>query len=113
MNSIKLENRMNNILMCSENSKTSDPHRLSLLNLLDKTSFKTSDEYVALSNLSIFHTWENIKRSYKNNKFKISAPWNEQFELPDESCSVLDIQDYFEYILKKHETVTADPSIRT
>ena len=46
---------------------------------------------------------ENIKKQYKNNKFKISAPtWNEEFELPDESYSIQDIQDYFGYILKKH-----------
>ena len=49
-----------------------------------------------------FNTWKNIKKSYKNNKFQISAPiWNEEFELPDGSYSVPDIQDYFEYILKK------------
>ena len=51
--------------------------------------------------------------SYKNNKFKISAStWNEEFELPDESYSVSDIQDHFEYILKKHDRVTDHPSIR-
>ena len=56
--------------------------------------------------------WKNIKKSYKNNKFKISAPtWNEGFELPDESYCVSDIQDSFEYTLKKHETVTDNPSI--
>ena len=48
-------------------------------------------------------TWKNIKKSYKNNKFKISAPiWNEEFELPDGSYSVSNIQDYFEYIFKKN-----------
>ena len=64
--------------MNSENSKTSDPHRL-LLNLLDKINFKISDKYQsALSNLSIYYTWKNMKKSYKNNKFKISAlTWNE------------------------------------
>ena len=47
-------------------------------------------------------TWKNIKKSYKNNKFKISAPtWNEEFELLDGSYSIPDIQDYFEYIFKK------------
>ena len=57
-------------------------------------------------------TWKSINKSYKNNKSKISTPtWNEQFELPDGSYSVLDIQDYFEHILKKHETVTDNPSI--
>ena len=55
---------------------------------------------------------EKDKKSYKNNKFKISAPtWNEEFELPDGSYSVPNIQDYFEYIIEKHETVTDNPSI--
>ena len=44
---------------------------------------------------------ENIKEAYKNNEFKISAlTWNKEFELPDGSYSVSDMQDYFEYILK-------------
>ena len=86
--------------MNSENSKTSDPHRL-LLNLSDKINLKRSDKYVALSNLSIYYTWKNIKRSYKNNNFKISAPtWNEEFELPNGSYSVSNVQNYFKYILK-------------
>ena len=68
--------------MNSENSKTSDPHRL-LLNLTEKIDLRRKDQYIALSNLSIYYTWKNIKKSYKNNKFKISAPTqNEQFELP-------------------------------
>ena len=93
---------MDTIFMNSENSKTSDPHRL-LLNLTDKINLKRSDKYVALSNLSIYYTWKNIKNSYENNKFKISAlTWNEEFELPDGSYSISDIQDYFEYILKRH-----------
>ena len=83
-----------------ENSKTSDPRRL-LLNLIDKTNLKRIDKYVALTNLSIYYTLKNIKKSYKNNKFKISAPtWNEEFELPDRPYSVSDIQDSFKYILK-------------
>ena len=53
-----------------------------------------------------------MKKTYKKNKFKISAPtWNEEFELPDGSCSLSDAQNCFEYILKKHETVTENPSI--
>ena len=92
--------------MNSENSKTSDPHRL-LLSLSDKINLKRSDKYVVLSNLSIYYACKNIKKPYNNNKFKISAPtWNKEFELPDGSYSVSDIQDYFKYILKKHETVT-------
>ena len=74
--------------MNSEHSKTSDPHRL-LLNLSYKINLKRSDKYVALSNLNIYYTRKNIKKSYKNNKFKISAlTWNEEFELPDGSYSI-------------------------
>ena len=97
--------------MNSENSKTSDPHRL-LLNLSDKINLKGGDKCVALSSRSIYVMRKNIKRSYKSKKFKISAPaWNEEFELPDGSYLVSDIQDYFKYFLKKHETVTYNPSI--
>ena len=72
---------MDTIVMTSKNSKTSDPLRL-LLNLSDKINFKRSDVYVALSNLSIYFTWKNIKKSYKNNKSKISAPTcTEELEL--------------------------------
>ena len=86
--------------MNSESTKMSDPHRL-LLNLSDKINLKRSDKYVALSNLSIYYTWKNIKKSYKNNKFTISVPtWNEEFELTDGLYSVSDIQDYFKYVLK-------------
>ena len=76
--------------MNSKNSKTSDPHRL-LLNLTDKIDLRRKDKYIALSNLSMYYSWENMKKSYKNNKFKISAAtWNEEFELPDGSYSVTD-----------------------
>ena len=82
---------MDTIFINSENSKTSDTHRL-LINLLDKINLKRSDKYIALSNLTIYYTWKNIKKSYRNNKFKISAPtWNEEFELRDGSYSVSDI----------------------
>ena len=59
--------------MNSKNSKTSAPHRL-LINLIDKINLIRSDKYVALSNLNTYCTWENIKKSYKNNRLKISAP---------------------------------------
>ena len=46
---------------------------------------------------------KNIKSSYNNNKFKVSAPiWNDKFELPGGSYFASDIQDYFEHILKKN-----------
>ena len=64
-------------------------------------------------NFSIYYTWKNIKSSYNNNKFKIStSTWNDKFELPDGSYSVSDIQDYFEYILKKHGENTDKPSVQ-
>ena len=98
--------------MNSGNSRTSNLHRR-LLNLSDKLNLKRKDKRVALSNLSIYHIRENMKKSYKNNKFKISAPtWNEEFESPDGSYSVSDIQDYFEYIIEKHETVSGNPSMK-
>ena len=67
---------------------------------------------MALANLSIYY-WKNIKTEYNNNKFKISAPtWNETFDLPDGSYSISDIQDYFEFIIKKYDTLTKNPSIQ-
>ena len=56
---------------------------------------------------------KNIKSEYKNNKFKISAlTWNDTFHLSDGSYSISDIQDYFEFVIKKHETLTENPSIQ-
>ena len=92
---------MNTIFMNSENSKTSKPLVLTL-KLTSKLDLRIGEKVIALSNLSIYYTWRNIKSSHNNDKFKISAPtWNDEFELPDGSYSVSDIQDYFEYILKK------------
>ena len=63
-----------------------------------------------MANLSIYYTWKNIKSVYNNNKFKISAlTWNDEIDLPDDSYSISDIQDYFEFIIKKHETLTENP----
>ena len=89
--------------MNSKNSKTSKPHVL-ILKLTNKLDLKIGKKVIALSNLIVYCAWKNIKSSYNNNKFKISVPTsNDEFELPDGSYSVSDIQDYFEYILKKHE----------
>ena len=98
--------------MNSENSKRSEPHVLTL-QLTSKLDLRIVEKVIALSNLSIYYTWRNIKSSYNNNKFKISAPtWNDEFELPDGSYSVSDIQDYFEYILKKHGEDIDKPSVQ-
>ena len=98
--------------MNSENSKTPKPHVL-ILKLTNKLDLRIGEKVIALSNLSIYYTWKNIKSSYNNNKFKISAPkWNDKFELLDGSYSVSDIQDYFEYILKKHVEDIDEPSVQ-
>ena len=68
---------------------------------------------MALANLSIYYTWKNIKSKYRNNKFKILAPtWNDTFDLPDGSYSMADIKNYFEFIIKKHETLTENPPVQ-
>ena len=88
--------------MNSENSKTSMTHVLTL-KLTSKLDLRIGEKVIALSNFSIYYTWRNIKSSYNNNKFKMSPPtWNDEFELPDGSYSVSDIEDCFEYILEKH-----------
>ena len=103
---------MDTIFMNSENSRTSKPHIL-ILKLTDKLDLRIGKKVIALSNLSIYYTWKNIKSSYNNNKFKISTPtWNDEFELPDVSYSVSDIQDYLEYIFKKHGEDIVKPSVQ-
>ena len=103
---------METIFINTENSKTSEPHRFKL-NLTDKLNLKNPNKKMALANLSIYYTWKNVKSKYKNNKFKISAPtWNGTFDLPDGSYSIADIQDYFEFIIKKHESLIEDPPIQ-
>ena len=84
-----------------------------VLKLTNKLDLTIGEKTIALSNLSIYYTWKNIKSSYNNNKFKISVPTcNDKFELSDGSYSVSDIQDYFEYILKKHGEKTDKPSVQ-
>ena len=90
-----------------ENSKTSERHRFKL-DLTDKRDLKNLNKNIALVNLSIYYSWKNIKSTYN----KISAPtWNDTFDLPDGSYSIFDIQDYFEFITKKHETLTGNAPI--
>ena len=103
---------METIFINTENSKTNEPHRFKL-NLTDKLNLKNPKKNIALAKLSIYYTWENIKSEYNNNEFKISAPtWNKSFNLPDGSYSISDIQDYFEFIMKKHVILTDNPSIK-
>ena len=103
---------METIFMNTENSKTNESHRFKL-DLTDKLNLKNPKKNMALANLSIYYDWKNIKSEYNNNKFKISAPtWNDTFDLPDGSYSIADIQDYFEFIIKKHETLIENLSIQ-
>ena len=82
---------MDTIFMNSENSRNFEYHVL-LLKLANKLDLRRGQKSLALSNLSICYTWRNIKSSYKNNKFKISAPtWSDEFELPNGSYSISDI----------------------
>ena len=96
---------METFFMDTKNSKTSEPHRFRY-NLIDKLDLKNPNKNMALANLSIYYTWKNVKSIYNNNKFKISAPtWNETFDLPDGLYNISEIQDYIEYIIKKHQKI--------
>ena len=98
--------------MNSENSGTSEYHVL-VLKLTDKLDLRRDQKSISLSNLSIYYTWKDIKSSYNNKKIKISAATlSDEFELPDGSYTISDIQDYFAYILKKHSGNVDNPSIR-
>ena len=92
--------------MNTENSKKNEPH-LFKSDLTDKLDPKNPNKNMASANLSIYYNWKNIKAKYNNNKFKFFAPrWNDTFDLPDASYSIADIQDYFQFIIKKYETLT-------
>ena len=98
--------------MTTLNSKTNESNKF-IYQFNDILNLKNPNKNMALANLSIYYTWKNIKSEYNNNKFKISAPtWNDKFNFPDGSYSVSDIQDYFEYIIKKHETVVENPHVQ-
>ena len=88
--------------MNSQNSKTNQSNKF-IYQFTDKLNLKTlNNKNIGLVNLSIYYTWKNIKSEYNNNKFKISVPtWNDTFDLPDGSYSNSDVQDYFQFIIKK------------
>ena len=101
---------MDTIFMNTENIKTNEPHKF-VLNLSQRLDLRSWNKYVALQNLSIRYTWENITKQHKNNKLKIIAPtWIDECELPDGSYSVPDIQDYIEYIIKKVRNINNSSS---
>ena len=95
--------------MNAENSKANEPHGFKL-HLTYKINLKNPNKIMVLANLSIYYTWKKIKLEYNNNK---SAPtWNDNFDLPHGSYCIADIQDYFEFIIKRHETLTENPPIK-
>ena len=97
---------METFFMNTKNSITNEPHMFKY-NLIDKLNLKNPNKNMALANLSIYYTWKNVKSIYKNNKFKISSlTWNETYDLPDGLYNIPAIQNYIEYIIKKHETIT-------
>ena len=92
--------------MNTANSKTKHSNKF-VYNFTDKLNLKNPNKNIALANLSIYYTWKNVKSDYNNNKFKISTPtWNDMFDVPDGSYSIAALQNYFEYITKKHDTIT-------
>ena len=98
--------------MNSKNRKKSESHRFEL-DLTNKLNLKHPKKNMALANLSIYYTGKIIKSEYSNNKFKISASTqNDTFDLPDGSYSIAYVQDYFEFIIKKHETLTENPPVQ-
>ena len=91
--------------MNTGNSKTKHSNQF-VYNFTDKLNLKNPNKNIALANLSIYYTWKNFKSDCNNNKFKISAPtWNDTSDVPDGSYSYTTLQNCFEYIIKKHETI--------
>ena len=94
---------MEAISMNTENCKTNEPHNF-VLNLSQRLDLRSSDKHVALQNAPIYYTWKNITKQYKNkrnNKSNMINPtWNDEFELPDGSCSVWDIPVVLSTLLK-------------
>ena len=96
---------MQTFFMNSKNSKTNESYKFKY-DLIDKLDLKNPNKNMTLASLSIYYIWKNVKSTYNNNKFKISAPiWNETFDLNDGSYNISEIQDYIEYIINKHETI--------
>ena len=96
---------METFFMNTKNSKNNEPNRFKY-DLIDKVDLKNPNKNMALGKLSIYYTWKNVKSTCNNSKLKISAStWNETFDLPDGSYNISEMQDYIEYIIKKHETI--------
>ena len=103
---------METIFINTENSKTNESNKF-IYQFTDKPNLKNPNKNIRLVNLSIYYLQKNIKSPYNSNKFKILAStWNDEFDLPFGSYSISGIQDYFEYVIKKHKTLTQNPSVQ-
>ena len=97
---------MEKIFTNTKNSKGNESNKF-IYQFTDKLSLKTPlNKKIGLVNSSIYYTWKNIKSAYNNNI------WNDEFDLPDSSYSISDIQGYFESIIKKQENLTENPPIQ-
>ena len=91
--------------MNTANSKTKHSNKF-VYNFTGKLNLKNPNKNIALAKLSIHYPWKNVKSDHNNKKFKISVPtWNDTFDVPDGSYSIAPLQNCFEYIIKKHETI--------
>ena len=98
---------METMLLNTEDIKTNVPHKF-VVHWLERLELRSSDKHVALQNMPIYYLWKNIKKLYRNNELKIISPtWNDEFELHNDSYSVLDMQDYSMY----DETLSTNPPI--
>ena len=104
---------MEKIFTNTENSKTKESNKF-IYQFTDKLNLKNpNNKILGFVNLSIYYTWKNIKFAYTDNKFRNSTPaWNDEFGLTVGSYSISDIQDYFEYIIKKHDTIAHNPPVQ-
>ena len=94
------------------NSKTNESNRF-VYQFTDKLNLNNSSKSIALANLSIYYTWKKLNLNTTTTNLKIHTPtWNDKFNLPNGSYSVSDIQDYFEYIIKKPETIAHNPPVQ-
>ena len=103
---------MDTIFMNTLKGKTNESNRF-IYQFIDELNLKNPNKNIALANLSIYYTWRDIKSEYNNNKFKRHAPtWNDELNLPDGSYNIEQIQDYFKYIIEKHETIADNPRVQ-
>ena len=99
---------METVFINTKNSKENEFSRFRYY-FTDNLNLK-NNKTIALANLSVYFTWKNFKSEYKSNKFKITVPTRNEEFMHQMDHSVPDIQDYFEYIIKKHETITDEDS---